>query len=64
MHGYKDKRIIDVPLELAILDQIDRINLMVDAIDRPEIADWTWPEQALPTTSEVASGARLQSGEG
>ena len=77
VRGYKEKGNINTPIELAILNQVDRFNLVIDAIDRvprmrdkaahlkdqmknaiidnlhyahthgtdrPEIADWTWPE--------------------
>ena len=34
MRGYKEKGNINTPLELAILNQIDRFNLVIDVIDR------------------------------
>jgi xylulose-5-phosphate/fructose-6-phosphate phosphoketolase len=34
VRGYKEKGNINTPLELAILNQIDRFNLVVDVIDR------------------------------
>ncbi|MGK7948772.1 MAG: phosphoketolase [Xenococcaceae cyanobacterium] len=34
VRGYKEKGNINTPLELAILNQIDRFNLVIDAIDR------------------------------
>ena len=34
MCGYKEKGNINTPLELAILNQVDRFNLSIDAIDR------------------------------
>jgi len=34
VRGYKEKGSINTPLELAILNQIDRFNLAIDAIDR------------------------------
>ena len=76
VHGYREKGNIDTPMELAILNTIDRYNLCMDVIDRvpklqqtaaqvkewlrdqilenldhaysegidkPEIANWTWP---------------------
>ena len=33
VHGYKEKGSINTPLELAILNQIDRFNLAIDVID-------------------------------
>jgi xylulose-5-phosphate/fructose-6-phosphate phosphoketolase len=77
VRGYKEKGNINTPLELAILNQVDRFNLAIDVIDRvpglqasaahikgwlkdqiiesvnyahtegidkPEIANWIWPE--------------------
>ena len=39
MRGYKEKGNINTPLELAILNQIDRFDLAIDVIDRvPRIA--------------------------
>jgi xylulose-5-phosphate/fructose-6-phosphate phosphoketolase len=32
--GYKEKGNINTPLELAILNQVDRFNLAIDVIDR------------------------------
>ena len=76
VHGYREKGNIDTPMELAILNSIDRYHLCIDVIDRvprlrqtaahvkewlrdqvidslsyaygegidrPEIANWTWP---------------------
>ena len=38
VRGYKEKGNINTPLELAILNQIDRFNLCIDVIDRvPEL---------------------------
>ena len=34
MRGYKEKGNINTPLELAILNQVDRFNLSIDVIDR------------------------------
>ncbi len=34
VRGYKEKGSIDTPMELAILNQIDRYTLAIDAIDR------------------------------
>ena len=34
MRGYKEKGNINTPLELAILNQIDRFSLVIDVIDR------------------------------
>ena len=34
VRGYKEKGSIDTPMELAILNQIDRFTLAMDAIDR------------------------------
>ncbi len=34
VRGYKEKGNINTPLELAILNQVDRFNLSIDAIDR------------------------------
>jgi xylulose-5-phosphate/fructose-6-phosphate phosphoketolase len=34
VHGYKERGNINTPLELAIKNQIDRYNLVIDAIDR------------------------------
>ena len=34
MRGYKEKGNINTPLELAILNQIDRFDLVIDVIDR------------------------------
>jgi len=34
VRGYKEKGSINTPLELAIVNQIDRFNLAIDAIDR------------------------------
>jgi xylulose-5-phosphate/fructose-6-phosphate phosphoketolase len=34
VRGYKEKGNINTPLELAILNQVDRFNLVIDAIDR------------------------------
>jgi len=34
VRGYKEKGNINTPLELAILNQVDRYNLTIDAIDR------------------------------
>ena len=34
VRGYKEKGSINTPLELAILNQIDRFNLAIDVIDR------------------------------
>lgn len=33
VHGYKEKGNINTPLELAIINEIDRFNLVIDAID-------------------------------
>lgn len=38
VHGYKEKGNINTPLELAIINGIDRFNLVIDVIDRvPEL---------------------------
>jgi xylulose-5-phosphate/fructose-6-phosphate phosphoketolase len=34
VHGYKEKGNINTPLELAVLNQIDRFDLVIDVIDR------------------------------
>jgi xylulose-5-phosphate/fructose-6-phosphate phosphoketolase len=34
VRGYKEKGSINTPLELAILNQVDRFNLSIDVIDR------------------------------
>ncbi len=34
VHGYREKGNINTPLELAIINQIDRFNLCIDVIDR------------------------------
>ena len=34
MRGYKEKGNINTPLELAILNNVDRFNLAIDVIDR------------------------------
>jgi xylulose-5-phosphate/fructose-6-phosphate phosphoketolase len=34
VRGYKEKGNINTPLELAILNQIDRYDLVIDVIDR------------------------------
>ena len=34
MRGYKEKGNINTPLELAILNQVDRFDLVIDVIDR------------------------------
>ena len=34
VHGYREKGNIDTPLELAILNKIDRFSLCIDVIDR------------------------------
>jgi xylulose-5-phosphate/fructose-6-phosphate phosphoketolase len=34
VRGYKEKGNINTPLELAILNQIDRFDLVIDVIDR------------------------------
>ena len=34
VHGYREKGNINTPLELAILNQVDRFNLSIDVIDR------------------------------
>ena len=40
VRGYKEKGNINTPLELAILNQVDRFNLVIDAIDRvPRLRD-------------------------
>ena len=40
VRGYKEKGNINTPLELAILNQVDRFNLAIDVIDRvPRLAD-------------------------
>ncbi len=36
VHGYREKGSINTPLELAILNKIDRFNLAIDVIDRVE----------------------------
>jgi xylulose-5-phosphate/fructose-6-phosphate phosphoketolase len=36
VRGYKEKGNINTPLELAILNQVDRFNLAIDVIDRVE----------------------------
>ena len=39
VRGYKEKGNINTPLELAILNQVDRFNLAIDVIDRvPKLA--------------------------
>jgi len=40
VRGYKEKGNINTPLELAIINQIDRFDLAIDVIDRvPRLAD-------------------------
>ena len=40
MRGYKEKGNINTPLELAILNQVDRFNLAMDVIERvPSLAE-------------------------
>ena len=40
VRGYKEKGNINTPLELAILNQVDRFNLVIDVIDRvPRLRD-------------------------
>jgi xylulose-5-phosphate/fructose-6-phosphate phosphoketolase len=34
VHGYKEKGNINTPLELAIVNQVDRFSLAIDVIDR------------------------------
>ena len=34
VHGYHEKGNINTPLELAILNQVDRFNLVIDVLDR------------------------------
>jgi xylulose-5-phosphate/fructose-6-phosphate phosphoketolase len=34
VRGYKEKGNINTPLELAILNQVDRFSLVIDVIDR------------------------------
>jgi xylulose-5-phosphate/fructose-6-phosphate phosphoketolase len=34
VRGYKEKGNINTPLELAILNQVDRFNLVIDVLDR------------------------------
>ena len=34
VRGYKEKGNINTPLELAIMNQVDRFNLAIDVIDR------------------------------
>ena len=34
MRGYKEKGNINTPLELAIINQVDRFNLVIDVIHR------------------------------
>ncbi len=34
MRGYKEKGSINTPMELAIINQIDRFDLAIDVIDR------------------------------
>ncbi len=34
VHGYREKGSINTPLELAIINRVDRFNLAIDAIDR------------------------------
>ena len=34
VRGYKEKGSISTPLELTILNQVDRFNLVIDVIDR------------------------------
>jgi xylulose-5-phosphate/fructose-6-phosphate phosphoketolase len=34
VRGYKEKGNINTPLELAILNQVDRFDLVIDVIDR------------------------------
>jgi xylulose-5-phosphate/fructose-6-phosphate phosphoketolase len=42
VRGYKEKGNINTPLELAILNQVDRFNLVIDVIDRvPRLRDRT-----------------------
>ena len=39
VHGYREKGSINTPLELAILNKVDRFNLAIDVIDRvPKLA--------------------------
>ena len=82
VRGYKEKGNINTPLELAIKNQVDRFNLVIDVIDRvpqlgsaaayvrermknemiehvnysyehgidrPEIVNWKWSDQAVLT---------------
>ena len=40
VRGYKEKGNINTPLELAIINQVDRFNLVIDVIDRvPGLAE-------------------------
>jgi xylulose-5-phosphate/fructose-6-phosphate phosphoketolase len=40
VRGYKEKGNINTPLELAILNQVDRFDLVIDVIDRvPGLAE-------------------------
>jgi xylulose-5-phosphate/fructose-6-phosphate phosphoketolase len=40
VRGYKEKGNINTPLELAILNQVDRFNLAIDVIERvPKLAE-------------------------
>ncbi|MBL6010812.1 phosphoketolase, partial [Bacillus halotolerans] len=34
VHGYREKGNINTPLELAIINQVDRFSLAIDVIDR------------------------------
>ena len=85
VHGYREKGNIDTPLELAILNEIDRFSLCIDVIDRvphlqatashvkdwlkdqiienrtyaftegidkPEISNWTWPQNVPQTKGD------------
>jgi xylulose-5-phosphate/fructose-6-phosphate phosphoketolase len=41
VRGYKEKGSISTPLELTILNQVDRFNLAIDVIDRvPRLKTW------------------------
>src|SRR5271170_5360862 len=56
VRGYKEKGNINTPLELAILNQIDRFNLAIDVIDRvPRL------QAAAAHTKELLKGKIIES---
>jgi xylulose-5-phosphate/fructose-6-phosphate phosphoketolase len=53
VRGYKEKGSINTPLELAILNQIDRFNLAIDVIDRvPRLRSVGSPRQGMAEGSD------------